>query len=161
MSKLLGKKGVAADKWDEILKSEAKFQKYREGHETKIKSLVRKGIPKECRGKAWQYMCGSSAMKSPGKYEQLLDTPIPEERTALINIDLPRTFPKMAHFQNPMERDRMRRVLHAYAAHDSAVGYVQVSSKCSAGHRRHNPNLFESKWSKVTPKVTRQAMITG
>eukprot|EP00668_Euglena_longa_P029040 GGOE01036378.1.p1 GENE.GGOE01036378.1~~GGOE01036378.1.p1 ORF type:complete len:552 (-),score=161.43 GGOE01036378.1:307-1962(-) len=113
------------EKWNDVLESYEKFEKFRESRESKLKSWVRKGIPVECKGRAWQFLSGSPAAKIPGKFEQLVDARITDEQTAAISVDLPRTFPKNPHFQQPAERERMRRVLHAYAAYDQAVGYVQ------------------------------------
>eukprot|EP00669_Euglena_mutabilis_P004491 TRINITY_DN15827_c0_g1_i2.p1 TRINITY_DN15827_c0_g1~~TRINITY_DN15827_c0_g1_i2.p1 ORF type:complete len:463 (+),score=86.91 TRINITY_DN15827_c0_g1_i2:49-1389(+) len=101
------------------------LKKFREAREAKLKSWVRKGIPPECKGRAWQFLSGSVKTKVPGKFNQLVDAPIADTIVTAIAIDLPRTFPKNPHFQQASERERIRRVLHAYAAFDPAVGYVQ------------------------------------
>eukprot|EP00667_Euglena_gracilis_P006361 EG_transcript_6410 len=118
-------KRTRIEKWNDILESYEKFEKFRESRESKLKSWVRKGIPVECKGRAWQFLSGSPAAKVPGKFEQLVDAKLTDEQITAISIDLPRTFPKNPHFQQPAERERIRRVLHAYAAYDQAVGYVQ------------------------------------
>lgn len=48
-----------------------------------------------------------------------------EDVGAVISRDIARTFPGHARFCGPEGRDRLRRVLHAYAAHDARVGYCQ------------------------------------
>lgn len=49
-----------------------------------------------------------------------------EEVGAVIARDVSRTFPANPRFQSAEGRESLRRVLHAYAVHDPAVGYCQV-----------------------------------
>lgn len=69
----------------------------------------------------------------------------PQELPALaasdISKDIGRTFPSHRRFAGPAGQEALRRVLHAYAAHDPEVAYCQVgavaccSSFCVSAYR--------------------------
>lgn len=121
----------------------------------KIKRYVRKGIPPEWRGNAWFWYAGGPRVlaKEAGLYQKLLDRANEGELTANdrehIERDLHRTFPDNIRFkpdptvatetpgvtvigtptrqketETPM-LGALRRVLHAFAVHNPAIGYCQ------------------------------------
>jgi hypothetical protein len=51
--------------------------------------------------------------------------------------DVARTFSATGTFDTQTQRDRLRRLLAAYALHDPEVGYVQVSSLAPQRLRHH------------------------
>jgi hypothetical protein len=114
-------------KWNAICINYPNFQSTVQNHFDKVKRYVRRGIPDECRGIAWQYLTGSVELKQPERYASLLRHNLTEATARQIELDLPRTHFKKSSGEKlpPPPRDPMRRVLHAYAIYDPAVGYVQ------------------------------------
>ncbi|RAL07106.1 uncharacterized protein BO97DRAFT_438683 [Aspergillus homomorphus CBS 101889] len=118
----------------------------------KIKRFVRKGIPSEYRGAAWFYYAGGyeHLNRNPGLYDQLvrqsMESPSNDDKEH-IERDLHRTFPDNIHFKpesvdsaassgssNPRHASvtvetemiqSLRRVLYAFAIHNTRIGYTQ------------------------------------
>ncbi|KAI5294740.1 hypothetical protein KEM52_003316 [Ascosphaera acerosa] len=121
----------------------------------KIKRLIRKGIPPEYRGAAWFNYSGGDQIyhKNPGLYRRLVeeawDSDMNDDKEH-IERDLHRTFPDNMHFKpdtseandsegsasgtsdsvrtTPSEPgiiQSLRRVLYAFALHNSKIGYTQ------------------------------------
>ncbi|WIA21022.1 hypothetical protein OEZ85_005352 [Tetradesmus obliquus] len=116
-------------KWRRMLgSSREEFMAYAASRPKKLKRRVRKGIPDEFRGLAWQYLSGGRELMQahPGHYARLLTSgsdPVDLE----IMRDLNRTFPNHVFFhqrQGPGQQSLFH-VLRAYSAHDRQVGYVQ------------------------------------
>ncbi|KAF8287874.1 putative rab-like GTPase activating protein [Trypanosoma cruzi] len=98
----------------------------------KLKERCRKGIPARFRGVAWQLLLGSQKQMSDaanrGTYESLYKKELADpELTNTIGRDLARTFPTHILFRDEggVGQTFLRNVLHAYAAVDPEVGYVQ------------------------------------
>ncbi len=96
---------------------------------TELKDLVRNGIPPELRGKVWYSMSGIAAVrhKIPFTYYQNLTKKENPGAAAQIEKDLHRTFPNHVVYQNKNGAGitMLRRILHAYACRNPAVGYCQ------------------------------------
>ncbi|KAJ5625761.1 hypothetical protein N7510_002070 [Penicillium lagena] len=119
---------------------------------TKVKRLVRKGIPSELRGAAWFWYAGGydHMNRNPWLYDQLvrraMESPNNDDKEH-IERDLHRTFPDNLHFKpetvNPAENSgssnpqydtvktetqmilSLRRVLYAFSLHNPKIGYTQ------------------------------------
>lgn len=121
------KKLRAVEKWEKIAQ---KWNEQREHNDGYIKRRCRKGIPSAFRGNAWQLMLRSRERMlqeaSAGSYHALCAKPLPQIDD-LIEKDLSRTFPTHVLFRakSGLGQQTLARVLHAYAAMDADVGYVQ------------------------------------
>lgn len=102
-------------------------------HARKLRERIRKGIPPQLRGWVWPRLVGASDRRSrnPYLYRGLLTQKLPVELRRTIEVDCPRTFPKLPYFRPRGNGgaspglDTMREVLCAYAAFDHKVGYCQ------------------------------------
>ncbi|EEA06278.1 TBC domain-containing protein [Cryptosporidium muris RN66] len=95
-----------------------------------LKKLCRLGIPNSLRGEVWSYLLGSDELlsKNSAIYTSKLKENISKEFEEQINVDLCRTFPNCALFNESYERNginSLRRVLYAFAAYDRDIGYCQ------------------------------------
>ncbi|KAA0151149.1 hypothetical protein FNF27_06962 [Cafeteria roenbergensis] len=98
-------------------------------HPATVKRRVRKGIPDSLRGIVWPVLAGGDelARRHPSMYRRLLMAAPREDDFAVIRNDLFRTFPRHEQFKEeggPGQLALMR-VLRAYAAYDTEVGYCQ------------------------------------
>ncbi|KAL3482346.1 plasma-membrane choline transporter-domain-containing protein [Aspergillus californicus] len=113
---------------------------------SKMKRIVRKGIPPEHRGAAWFWYAGGyeHLNRNPGLYDQLvqqaMNSPSNDDKEH-IERDLHRTFPDNLHFKpEPNQTDSdsqssiivetemirsLRRVLYSFAMHNPQIGYTQ------------------------------------
>ena len=105
----------------------------------KIKSLMRKGIPPELRGRVWYACSGASQMrKSASASEQysVLQGRIGELNDSIISFDiekdLRRTFPEDPRVNNERGLGALRRVLSAYAIRRPDIGYCQSMNYVAA-----------------------------
>ncbi|KAI5289380.1 hypothetical protein KEM54_003974, partial [Ascosphaera aggregata] len=122
---------------------------------SKIKRFIRKGIPPEYRGHAWFFYAGGDKIyhQNPGLYRRLVEeawNSAMNDDKEHIERDLHRTFPDNIHFKpdsvgmpdydadgtdskrvNPQSQPEpriiqsLRRVLYAFALHNSKIGYTQ------------------------------------
>ncbi|KAL3314160.1 Growth hormone-regulated TBC protein 1 [Cichlidogyrus casuarinus] len=96
-----------------------------------VKRFCRKGIPRNKRGDLWLYLSGASiAMeKNPDAYQQALTVPIEKKFQAVIDVDIPRTFPENKYFADDQTPDSkvtsLKNVLHAFTSTNIDIGYCQ------------------------------------
>lgn len=95
-----------------------------------LKEMCRRGIPAAFRQLVWQKISGSSVYKNsfPADYYRSLlarSTEVPEKVLGDIEKDVERTFPDHDFFQKGKGVEGMRRILHAFAIHNTDVGYCQ------------------------------------
>lgn len=122
---------------------------------SKMKRFIRKGIPPEYRGHAWFFYAGGDKIyhQNPGLYRRLVEeawNSAMNDDKEHIERDLHRTFPDNIHFKpdfipppdesedgddsrkmyaqsrlEPRIIQSLRRVLYAFALHNSKIGYTQ------------------------------------
>eukprot|EP00928_Gymnodinium_smaydae_P086760 TRINITY_DN71197_c0_g1_i1.p1 TRINITY_DN71197_c0_g1~~TRINITY_DN71197_c0_g1_i1.p1 ORF type:complete len:391 (-),score=92.21 TRINITY_DN71197_c0_g1_i1:122-1294(-) len=92
-----------------------------------LKALLRKGVPQEHRGEVWWDVLGCADCKTRARtsYAEYLGMALPHRTSEEIERDLHRTFPGHPTFQAEEGRQRLRRVLHAFAKHSPRVLYCQ------------------------------------
>eukprot|EP01103_Thecamoeba_quadrilineata_P011501 TRINITY_DN2762_c0_g1_i2.p1 TRINITY_DN2762_c0_g1~~TRINITY_DN2762_c0_g1_i2.p1 ORF type:complete len:770 (+),score=117.65 TRINITY_DN2762_c0_g1_i2:2-2311(+) len=94
-----------------------------------LKTIARKGIPKEYRGEMWQTFSGSKNLlrKNEDYYTFTLKEHIDEitVHTVQIDKDLDRTFPGHELYQTAEGKESLRRVLIAFSWKNHSVGYCQ------------------------------------
>jgi len=94
-----------------------------------VAHLVRKGIPSEIRGEAWNVISGAASLqsKNTGVYEYLLKQKSDVED--YLNRDINRTFPSHAFFNREGNGQKtLFNVLKVFSLLDSDVGYCQGMS---------------------------------
>ncbi|KAH9507602.1 ecotropic viral integration site [Bulinus truncatus] len=94
---------------------------------TFLKELVRKGIPHEFRGMAWQMILGVHDSHYKQEYAEHMKKTSPCEK--LIRRDIARTFPDHDFFKQKdgFGQESLFNVMKAYSLHDREVGYCQGS----------------------------------
>lgn len=92
-----------------------------------LKDLVRKGIPHEFRGIAWQLLLGVHDSPAKHRYAEYMKKTSPCEK--LIRRDIARTFPDHDFFKEKdgFGQESLFNVMKAYSLHDREVGYCQGS----------------------------------
>ena len=97
-----------------------------------ITQLIINGIPFEYRHSLWKYLSNFNSIKqqypNPDEYyQQLLDKNKESECRghSTILADIPRTFPLHKFFQLQSTKDKLYRILTAFAIHRPDIGYVQ------------------------------------
>ncbi|GFN88395.1 Rab GTPase-activating protein 1 [Plakobranchus ocellatus] len=92
-----------------------------------LKELVRKGIPHEFRGMAWQLVLGVHDSPWKQEYREHMKKTSPCEK--LIRRDIARTFPEHDFFREKdgFGQESLFNVMKAYSLHDREVGYCQGS----------------------------------
>ncbi|KAK3732519.1 hypothetical protein RRG08_030719 [Elysia crispata] len=92
-----------------------------------LKELVRKGIPHEFRGMAWQLVLGVHDSPWKQEYREHMKKTSPCEK--LIRRDIARTFPEHDFFKEKdgFGQESLFNVMKAYSLHDREVGYCQGS----------------------------------
>ncbi|XP_063049194.1 TBC1 domain family member 8 [Engraulis encrasicolus] len=94
-----------------------------------LHKLVAMGIPESLRAELWLTLsdAGSEMGSHPGYYAELVKRSLSEVTVATEEIerDLHRSLPEHPAFQNPSGIDALRRVLRAYAHHNTHIGYCQ------------------------------------
>ncbi|CAL1530523.1 unnamed protein product [Lymnaea stagnalis] len=92
-----------------------------------LKELVRKGIPHEFRGMAWQMILGVHDSPFKQEYAEHMKKTSPCEK--LIRRDIARTFPDHDFFKEKdgFGQESLFNVMKAYSLHDREVGYCQGS----------------------------------
>eukprot|EP01103_Thecamoeba_quadrilineata_P002199 TRINITY_DN12193_c0_g1_i1.p1 TRINITY_DN12193_c0_g1~~TRINITY_DN12193_c0_g1_i1.p1 ORF type:complete len:550 (+),score=109.10 TRINITY_DN12193_c0_g1_i1:73-1722(+) len=108
--------------WDKQLYREARTKSPR------LLAELRYGVPPVLRRDVWFHLSGAARKqeKAYTAYESLLDVRI-EDETVLPRIekDLDRTYPEHPFFKEAGARQKLYRVLRAFAARSRAVGYCQ------------------------------------
>ena len=91
--------------------------------------LCRGGIPPQWRGQMWSLLSGSAAARqaagAAGLYAEYQQRELSESVVLQIEKDLPRTFSDNGVLTEQHRTEQLRRLLRAYAAHDTEVGYCQ------------------------------------
>ncbi|BFZ20670.1 hypothetical protein BsWGS_23709 [Bradybaena similaris] len=92
-----------------------------------LRELVRKGIPHEFRGMAWQLILGVHDSSWKQEYAEHMKKKSPCEK--LIRRDIARTFPDHDFFKEKdgFGQESLFNVMKAYSLHDREVGYCQGS----------------------------------
>ncbi|KAK7497018.1 hypothetical protein BaRGS_00011754 [Batillaria attramentaria] len=92
-----------------------------------LRDLVRKGIPHEFRGIAWQLLLGVHDSPAKHQYAEYMKKTSPCEK--LIRRDIARTFPDHDFFKEKdgFGQESLFNVMKAYSLHDREVGYCQGS----------------------------------
>lgn len=117
------------EKWRKMIGTGGSdWKQYYQKRAGKVKERVRKGIPNELRGIAWQLLTGSRdlMLRNQGVYDRLLmDGKSPSE--VEIIRDISRTFPNHIHYhqRHGLGQRQLYNVLKAYSVYDVQVGYVQ------------------------------------
>lgn len=115
-------------KWIKMLKT---WPKVVSRKDSKLKERVRKGVPDSLRAAVWPLLLGlvDKIKNNPGVYSRCSQQST--DFDDVIRRDLHRTFPSHVYFKDDegvgqsTGRERLYRVLRAYAAHDPDVGYCQ------------------------------------
>lgn len=108
-------------KWQEMI--DADISVYMRLHPDRFNRRVRRGIPMRYRWQVWKTAVRLHERAWPqGEYAELSTRE--NAWTPLIEIDIRRTFPELANFDE-VQQQRLLRVLNAYASHNSDVGYCQ------------------------------------
>ncbi|RUS24121.1 kinase-like domain-containing protein, partial [Jimgerdemannia flammicorona] len=97
--------------------------------DSKLKKLVRSGIPASVRGRAWQFLAGSAGYRKTGVYEVGVEL-IRRDRLPIFDVierDIHRCYPEHVMFrdENSQGQADLNNVLKAYAHYNPSVGYCQ------------------------------------
>eukprot|EP01066_Platyproteum_vivax_P015123 Platyproteum_vivax@DN6721_c0_g1_i1.p1 len=109
-------------RWQAFQSKDPKFS-----DQTKLKKLLRKGVPDMLRSQVWAHCLGSNEkhQRHPRQYEALLNTANDDDTKKQIALDLRRTFPDNRTYKAASGLDQLGRVLHAFSLHCPKVGYCQ------------------------------------
>eukprot|EP00736_Rhodelphis_marinus_P006003 Rmarinus@m.30045 len=124
------------EKWEDMMDS---WPDWIRNRTRKVRSRVFKGIPPDCRRRAWQLLSGSNRKmhNNPGLFCSLLSKAtdsVPERLSGglrtlpeRIAVDIPRTFPERQCFMDldGYGQRALYFVLKAYSLYRPEVGYVQ------------------------------------
>lgn len=91
-------------------------------HPGTFRRRLRRGIPEDYRWTVWKLVIRSEIRMRARHYSELCQES--NKWTRAIELDIPRTFPEVASFDEDHQRSLLR-VLTAYANHDKEVGYCQ------------------------------------
>ncbi|KAJ2402267.1 hypothetical protein GGI23_000829 [Coemansia sp. RSA 2559] len=110
-------------KWETLL---ASFDRATLRKSRKVKRLVQAGVPQGMRGRFYYVLSGASAIEKRGEYARLLalaELPIFD----VIERDVPRCYPDHVMFSEAdgQGQRQLRRVLRAFAQHNTEIGYCQ------------------------------------
>ncbi|GBG63592.1 hypothetical protein CBR_g38658 [Chara braunii] len=99
-------------------------------HNTRVKKMVRKGVPARLRPEVWKTCSGAMRKKAsmpPDYYQSLLREMEGRETAATrqIDNDLRRTFPGHPWLDTEAALRSLRRILVAYSWRETSVGYCQ------------------------------------
>ncbi|KXZ54436.1 hypothetical protein GPECTOR_5g89 [Gonium pectorale] len=97
--------------------------------ESKLKEMIRKGVPPTLRNWVWMETSGANKKKAAhaDSYYQIMvkageDSPYKKD----IEMDTQHTFPEHPWLSSPDGRAALSRVLQAYSVHNDRVGYVRA-----------------------------------
>jgi len=108
------------EKWHRMM--ERGIEDFIRDHPETFLRRIRRGIPPEYRWRVWKAAANYEVRVIPGVFDRL--KPIDNKWTALIRIDVPRTFPGYEGF-TPELQDDLQLILNAYANLNTEVGYCQ------------------------------------
>ncbi|KAL1920507.1 uncharacterized protein VTP21DRAFT_884 [Calcarisporiella thermophila] len=93
---------------------------------SKLKKLVRTGIPDSLRGRVWQFLVGTNDYYQQGLYQDFLSRE-PHESNDTMESDVRRWFPSVAGFRelHGFEEEELYHVLRVYAHYNPKLGYCQ------------------------------------
>ncbi|ORZ17848.1 rab-GTPase-TBC domain-domain-containing protein [Absidia repens] len=110
--------------------------------DTKLKKLVRSGIPTSVRSRVWQFLAGSNDYQhqQKGKFQTLANQPA----TAIYNVidrDLPRCYPDHTLFriENGQGQRDLGMILKAYAHYNPQLEYCQGMGRLAGCMLMHMP----------------------
>jgi hypothetical protein len=102
------------------------FYRFRRSHPDIVERRILKGIPDSCRSRAWHLMvdpkCEISGKRRSVDHYYVKGVP---ESDHVIQVDIPRTMPRVPMFAKNDARERLYRVLRAYSNADPELGYFQ------------------------------------
>jgi len=108
-----------------------------------LRRRCRKGIPQAVRSLAWQHMCGANKLEeqNPGLFDKLVESEEDSSWGDTIKKDIPRTFRHHCMFTEEAGQGAgdLYKVLVAFSAHFSTVGYNQALAPLAAVMLMHMP----------------------
>mmetsp|Transcript_8835 Transcript_8835/g.18886 ORF Transcript_8835/g.18886 Transcript_8835/m.18886 type:complete len:470 (+) Transcript_8835:84-1493(+) len=96
--------------------------------ESRLKKLVRAGVPPLYRRQVWMQISGANALRTSKPATYFANMVAAESRSKSvrqIDLDLPRTFPGHEWLQSEEGQVSIRNVLVAFSLHNQRVGYCQ------------------------------------
>lgn len=90
-----------------------------------VKLLIRQGIPPRFRPRVWRAMMNQQIVMQLGLYSTLSNTRPDEDIVKQIALDLPRTKRWLINDYSPQFKEKLRRVLWAFANFNKEIGYCQ------------------------------------
>ena len=112
------------EKWNKMLEN---FKDFKKKKFKKLKSRIRKGIPDNLRGYAWQVISGMDEFYKKNLYQKLDLEPMDKNIEEVIINDLDRTFPNCQFFRDKYGygQRKLLKVLSNYSKYNKEVGYIQ------------------------------------
>jgi len=90
-----------------------------------VKLLIRQGVPPRFRPRVWRALMNHQIVLRLGLYSSLANTQPDEVVVKQIALDLPRTKRWLLNDYSPQFREKLRRVLWAFANYNKNIGYCQ------------------------------------
>ncbi|CAG5087134.1 Oidioi.mRNA.OKI2018_I69.PAR.g11464.t1.cds [Oikopleura dioica] len=90
-----------------------------------VKLLIRQGVPPRFRPRIWRALMNDQIVLRLGLYSSLANEPPHEDVVKQIALDLPRTKRWLLNDYSPQFREKLRRVLWAFANYNKEIGYCQ------------------------------------
>ena len=110
-----------------------------------MKQQIRQGIPARFRPRVWQALLKKSITIKIGQYQKLSAVKPDEEVVKQIALDLPRTSRWLSTDNSAKFKERLKRVLWAYANHNPKVGYCQGLNRIACLALEHLSEEVSSK----------------
>jgi len=92
---------------------------------TQVKLQIRQGIPPRFRPRVWRSLMNHQIVMQLGYYSALAAKRPTEDIVKQISLDLPRTKRWLIEDYSPQFKEKLRRVLWAFANHNTEIGYCQ------------------------------------
>lgn len=92
---------------------------------TQVKLQIRQGIPPRFRPRVWRSLMNHQIVMKLGYYSSLAATRPADDVVKQIALDLPRTKRWLINDYSPQFKEKLRRVLWAFANHNQEIGYCQ------------------------------------
>lgn len=90
-----------------------------------VKLLIRQGVPPRFRPRVWRALMNHQIVLRLGLYSSLANAQPDEAVVKQIALDLPRTKRWLLNDYSPQFREKLRRVLWAFANYNKKIGYCQ------------------------------------